>query len=234
MKLYLSPHADDVQQNNGIGQVVKAQYEHLPKFGIEFVHDPGKADIVAAHVRTDLDYLDVLHCHGLYWTAELGRWLRYHHRTNLEIVSAARKARKITVPSTWVAEVFKREMRISPEVIGHGVNLKEWKRGKNEHYILWNKNRISPACNPEAIIELHKHGLPTVSTLGAEGMNLVGVVSFEEMKQLIQSAGIYLSTSKETFGIGTLEAMACGIPVLGYAFGGNLDLIDHLESGTRS
>jgi len=231
MKLYLSPHADDVQQSNGIGQVVKAQYEYLPKLGIEFVHDPGRADIVASHVRTDLDYLDVLHCHGLYWTAEPGRWLNYHHKTNLEIASAARKARKITVPSTWVAEIFKREMRINPEVIGHGINLEEWKRGRNRQYILWNKNRISPACNPSAIIELHKHGLPTVSTYGDEGMDLVGVVAFEEMKTLIQDAGIYLSTAKETFGIGTLEAMACGVPVLGYAFGGNLDLIDHLENG---
>jgi glycosyltransferase involved in cell wall biosynthesis len=42
-----------------------------------------------------------------------------------------------------------------------------------------------------------------------------------------RNAGVYLSTAKETFGIGILEALACGVPVLGYAHGGILDLVQH-------
>ena len=51
------------------------------------------------------------------------------------------------------------------------------------------------------------------------------------MKEMVQKANVYLATTKETFGIGTLEAMASGIPVLGFAHGGTLELITHGVNG---
>ena len=42
---------------------------------------------------------------------------------------------------------------------------------------------------------------------------------------------VYLSTSQETFGIGTVEALAAGVPVLGWASGGNLDIVQHMKTG---
>ena len=35
----------------------------------------------------------------------------------------------------------------------------------------------------------------------------------------------YLATTRETFGIGTLEALAAGVPVLGYDWGGTAELV---------
>ena len=51
------------------------------------------------------------------------------------------------------------------------------------------------------------------------------------MKTLIQSCFVYLATTKETFGIGILEAMASGVPVLGYNYGGAKDLVEHGVNG---
>src|SRR3972149_7938361 len=51
------------------------------------------------------------------------------------------------------------------------------------------------------------------------------------MKELIESAELYLATTPETFGIGTLEAMICGVPVLGYNWCGTADLVRHKETG---
>ncbi|GAG04471.1 unnamed protein product, partial [marine sediment metagenome] len=59
----------------------------------------------------------------------------------------------------------------------------------------------------------------------------IGLQPHDTMKRIVKSAGLYLSTTKETFGIGTLEAMASGVPILGFAFGGNLDLVKHGVNG---
>lgn len=231
MKLYLEPKLEDVKTDNGVGQVVAAQYKHLPRFGINFVDHPSKADITAAHISSDIKSLDVLHCHGLHWTADHPHYKVYHDYVNSKIVDSARRARAITVPSEWVAMPFKRDMGISPHVIGHGIDLGEWERGKNKGYILWNKNRISPACDPSPAVELFKRGANVVSTFGLPTMNPIGRIPYQEMKRYIQETGVYLSTSQETFGIGTLEALACGVPVLGYDIGGNRDIVNHMSNG---
>ena len=62
-------------------------------------------------------------------------------------------------------------------------------------------------------------------------MSTTGVIRHEQMKKLIQSATVYLATTKETFGIGILEAMASGVPVLGYNYGGIKDLVQHGVNG---
>ena len=51
------------------------------------------------------------------------------------------------------------------------------------------------------------------------------------MKTIIQECSIYLATAKETFGIGTLEALACGKPVLGFDWGCTKEIVTHKQDG---
>jgi glycosyltransferase involved in cell wall biosynthesis len=237
----MSPRVSQIANNNGVGQVVHAMFKHLPAQGVELVEEESQADVVAGHItRGNLKGLDVLHCHGLYWSGDVGSgtYAQWHHNANQQIITAAREARAITVPSEWVAMPFKRDMRINPTVIGHGIEVDDWLPRPNQGYVLWNKNRPGDACNPLPAWELANEGIEVVSTFNAEGksaprsMRVIPTPCLHaQMKEWIQAADIYLATTKETFGIGTLEAMACGVPILGYTHGGTLDLVEHGVTG---
>lgn len=235
-RVYIHPGPGQVQDNNGVGRVIHAQFQHLPALGIELVSNPDQADVIAAHIQQgDLPRVDVLHVHGLYWTGDhgSGSYQGWHHDANQRILSAARRALAITVPSPWVAECFKRDMRLNPVVIGHGIDRDAWQPVEAERtYILWNKNRVGDVCKPDAAIALARRGLPVVATFGEPGiMQVTGVLGYADMRECVRNAGVYLATTKETFGIGTLEALAAGVPVLGYRWGGTADLIDHQVTG---
>src|SRR3990167_4377054 len=132
---------------------------------------------------------------------------------------------------------FKRDMRIVPTVIGHGITPADWVKGENRGYLLWNKNRAGDVCDPTPALELAQRGLPVFSTFAPNGVNipasmtLLGALDDVVMKTIIQEADVYLATVKETFGIGTLEALASGIPVLGYRWGGTAALVQHGVTG---
>lgn len=241
VRVHIAPSPDVIGANNGIGRVVAAQYARLPEYGIELC-DPDRADVIACHVEQgQLPRVDILHCHGLYWTGDTGSgtYVRWHHEANKRIIASARRAIAITVPSRWVAMPFKRDMRITPHVIGHGVDLPDVSAvdtRDNRGYILWNKNRAGDVCDPAPALALAERGHAVVSTFAPAGitptsMRVIGPQSHSDMQQWIAGAGIYLATTNETFGIGTLEAMAYGVPVLGYRYGGTADLVRHKKEG---
>lgn len=240
-RVYLRPDAARIEENNGIGRVVHAQYRHLPKFDIELVGNVDRAQVVACHAHQhDAPQADVLMVHGLYWTGDVGSGVydSWHTEANTKIIAAARRARVITVPSEWVAMPFMRDMRIKPVVIGHGIELDEWAPGRNEGYVLWNKNRGNKdVCNPRWAWALAEQGVQVMATFAPDrlarpaSLTVTGALPHAQMKALVRDAHVYLATTKETFGIGTLEALACGVPVLGFDWGGTADLVRHEETG---
>lgn len=238
-KVYMLPTPTQAAHDtsNSINQIVLRLQRYLPQFGWEIVEQEQGADLIAGHAgqTTSKTPVDVAHSHGLYWTATEKHTSKWHWAANEAVLNNLRQAREITVPSDWVAETLRRDMHINPRVIGWAIEHDEWQPGINQGYVLWAKTRADGACDPAPVNQLagRNPGVRFVSTFGnaAANVQVIGRQSFEAMKDYIQGAGVYLATTKETFGITTLEAMWCGVPVLGYRHGGNVDIAEHGVTG---
>jgi len=226
---------------SGIKRVVEAYYKYAPQYGIQYVKDTEDCDVVAIHAgmatKFDKSLPMVAHCHGLYWTADYSA-SAWEWRANADVVWSLWNATLITVPSDWVAETIRRDMRIDPVVIHHGIEADEWRHNKKiAGHVLWNKNRNADVCDPRDVGALAKISpeyrfMTTFKPEGApNNVSEIGLIDHDKMKSMIQTAGVYLSTTKETFGIGVLEALASGTPVLGYDFGGNKIMVEHGVNG---
>ncbi len=246
MKVLALPHVSEVQnQNHGIARVIEAYWQYLPQFDIELVESNATSyDLKVAHAGITGSDCDVAHLHGIYFTADYNAH-EWEWHVNSRVIEACRNAKAITVPSAWVAETFQRDMRLNPHVIPHGIVWQEWQhKENNQGYVLWNKNRNGiDVCDNSALDILIRRfpkvqfvsTLPTVQTetmlsspMWPPNFRILphgGKTPHDDMKLIVQRSGVYLSLAKETWGIGTLEAMASGIPVLGWDWGGNSFLV---------
>lgn len=230
-KIYMQPHYSGTDTGDGgIRRVVEAMYKYMPEYGFSFTDELVEADIVGLHggewVNTNKPI--VAHCHGLYWREY--EWPKWAKQVNHDVTRLCKSADIVTSPSEWVSDILAAELWINPVTIYHGVELDEWPYTPNpDGYILWNKTRIDPICDPEPVNKLASL-LPDVafrSTFGSArlaNIELIGREAYVSSKDTVLNSGIYLATSRETFGIGTLEAMAAGKPILGWNWAGQAEL----------
>ena len=64
-----------------------------------------------------------------------------------------------------------------------------------------------------------------------ENVKFLGAVGAGHLRRLYQGAAAFLLPGEEDFGIATLEAQACGTPVIAYGRGGSLETVAHGETG---
>lgn len=238
MRVYIDPiyQAPD-RADGGIRRVVTAQQRYLPEFGWDVVNAPDEADLIANHgaALTERSGIPMIsHSHGLMWHEyDFGEW---GEKVNAQLINAMVRADAITAPSRWVAHAISRGMLVAPEVIYHGVDADEWAPTEPHlGYVLWNKARVDPVSDPCDMNEVAKLllGVPFLSTFGQASQNamLTGALAYAQMRSVVQHAAVYLATTRETFGIGTLEALAAGVPVAGWAYGGQEEIIIDGETG---
>lgn len=243
MRIYIYPafRGEDTG-DGGVRRVIEAQTKYLPALGHEIVGTAEEADLIALHIA-DLsgkllqvqDKPIVVSNHGLYWQGFA--WPNWALKANIDCIRALRCADAITAPSEWVAQSLRRNSLRRVTVIGHGIDLEEWPYSEvHKGFALWNKTRRDPVCDPDPAMELARlrPDVSFVSTYGDEylpNVGLTGRLPYEKAKKVLRDAAVYLCTTKETFGIGTLEAMASGVPVLGWRWGGQAEIIEHEKTG---
>ena len=238
LKVFIAPNYPNPDKaEGGIRRVVTAMRKHLPSYGIEVVEHPDQADLINTHAMefVNQSHKPLVHSnHGLYWDDY--KWQPGLLYANQEIINIMSRAQAITAPSRWVAHALSRGIATStPQTIYHGVDIDEWGVGTNQNYVLWNKARKDIVSNPDDMQQLAAimPDVNFVTTIGnnTENVQVSGVVPYDTMKQMIRNAGVYLATARETFGIGTLEALASGVPVAGWNDGGQSEIIIHGITG---
>lgn len=217
----------------GVARVIEAQKKWLPAYGIEVMDEPTWASVLACHISNWVEPHDgqrvVIHCHGLYW--EQDNWnAAWYHEVNAATIDCMRRSDAITCPSEWVADSLRRGGWFDPVVIGHGIDLDEWAPQPHNGYVLWDKARVDSACDPRALNVLAQatSNIRYITTFGDETRNVrvTGELPYAQHKEVMQHAGLYLATARETFGISVLEALASGVPVVGWNWGGQADIVD--------
>jgi len=238
IKIKMTPGESFVNEPSGISRVVENYIKRFDKFGIQLVKDGEEFDLSVAHAGMVGGDCDVSILHGMYFTGDYPS-ANYENVVNGRIVESLRSAYAVTVPSNWVSEILKRDMHITPFVVPHGIEPKEWKTDTqiDDNYFLYNKNRDGvDVCNSTHVDKLAKMAkgvrfMSTFSKTQLPNMKVIGVQDHNVMKSLVQKCTGYLSLTKETFGIGVLEALASGKPVLGWSVGGNVDIVRHGVNG---
>lgn len=241
MKVFISPHPreyeEDGKGSGGIWRVIKAQEQWLPEYGVEIADSEEEADAVLVHggtlIRTDKPYVTC--SHGLYWTADFA-WRDNYWQFNSMVIEALRRAHTVITPSEWVAQPIRRDMRVNPIVIPHGVDFEDFKpQGAHGGYVLWAKPRVDVVSSPEPMDELARRmaDVQFVSTYGrpASNVQITGAMPYHEFQTVLSEACLWLATTRETGDIASREAMARGIPVVGWRWGATAELVRHLETG---
>lgn len=245
IKVMMKPHVTELAGESGINRVVENYFRFLPDFGVELVEPNATTyDLIAAHAGITGGDVTVAHTHGIYFTNDYPA-LDWEYRVNARVIEACRHAKVITCPSAWVAETFQRDMRLNPVVIPHGIVWEEWQhKEENKGYILWNKNRTGLDVCDNSLLDVLMKRFPDIdfvsTLLTPQTKDIVnspmwpknfrilphgGKTPHKEMMGIVQRAGVYLSLAKETWGIGIVESMASGVPVLGWNWGGNTQLV---------
>lgn len=233
MKLFISPKYEgiDTGRGGGIRRIVDAQRDYFADQLVENVED---ADTVAIHagslVKLRSDQKVFAHCHGFLWSKYI--WPEGHMPINKLVMDSILQSDFITAPTEWVAQSIRRMTNRHVSVIPHAVDPIWTPSSTHENYILWNKSREDQVCSLEPLYRVASN-LPNLqfkSTIEAEklvkpsNVEIIGLQSYANI-EYVQNAGVYLATAQETFGIGILEALACGVPVVGWNWGGASDIV---------
>jgi len=243
------PHVTD-RSSGGVVQHVRALRRHLSKRDWELSSTIPLRGIVHTHAVETAPVIDVYTNHGIYPIKDdMPSWQK---DLNKRIFENLRRAHHVIAVSTWTANQWSGLTGVTPTIISNGVDLDDFKnvkRGttrqrfgipKNRKIVLWGKTHFSPVLDPSPAFEIALRIPEAVVLMLVPEMMIpwtfknvmpIGIQSYESVLQIIADTDVYLATVQENHSIQVLEAMAFGIPILGFNWGGTAETITPGKDG---
>lgn len=166
------------------------------------------------------------------------RWLL--HRMRAWDRASAANPDVLVANSSYIAERIRKAWRRDSVVIHPPVDVEtfEMRREKEGHFLV--ASRMVPYKRVELVVEAFRR-MPgrrlvvvgdgpnepaaRAAAGGAPNIEFRGRVGQAELVRLTQSARACLHAAEEDFGIGMVEAQACGTPMIAFARGGARDIV---------
>lgn len=245
--IYVEPRYDYTQDHGegGIKQVIRHVAPHLEGLGVTFADTREQADVIWYHASPYTETRNWLYqhpevpvvasCHGAYWADY--DWDKASLAANADVIEGLRLADVVTAPSEWVKGALDRGILADVRTVYHGVDHGEWEPVDtlpDVPYALWDKSRIDAVCSPEPVLEIAKLMRDQRFVLCAGPDNIaasmpnvvvLGRIPYDQARELTRNAAVYLCVTRETFGLATLQAMAAGVPVVGWNYAGQKEII---------
>lgn len=223
MKLYIASNQEK-GANGGVVAVMNAHEKHLRALGVQYVNSEKRADLVIVHaLALENKRTDVYHSHGFYPTA-YEAWGERYDGVNKKLINYVMTARSVVAVSELAAEVMRRDLHVQPRIIRNGVDFKQVHLGgRATGWVLWPKINCNPTCDPEPLKWLANHTPYPVASMAnvADNVKSFGVQPRKDFLSMLKNCSIYLGTTRENNPMAEMEAMASGLPVVGYDWGFN-------------
>ncbi len=166
------------------------------------------------------------------------RWLL--HKLRIWDVSSANSVDVFVANSHYVARRIRKAYRREAVIVAPPVAVQDFVQGQEPRNGFLVASRFAPYKRVELIVEAFRRmpqhqltvlgagtnqSLITQAAQNAPNITLRPPAQQDELVRLMQGARAMLFAAEEDFGITTVEAQACGTPVIAFGKGGTRDII---------
>jgi N-acetyl-alpha-D-glucosaminyl L-malate synthase BshA len=153
-----------------------------------------------------------------------------------------REAQAVTVPSAALAARAREQLFLDPQVVPNFVDVERFSPGSSRPpgHVLFHASNFRPVKRPLDLLRIFakvRERMPAALVLAGDGpererleaearrLSLSADVRFagaaRDLQPLLRESDLFLLPSaKESFGLAALEALSCGVPVVGSRTGG--------------